>query len=554
MAKVLSIEIGNALTRICEMDYRVKSPKIYKYVSIPTPAGTIDDGFIVDGAALAGKLKVALSENKMRTKQVVFSVTSGRIATREVFLPAVKKVQIDSLVKANAADYFPIDLTEYELAHLMLGIDKQEGQPERYKLMVMAANKSLIDGYEKFAAQAGLRMVALDYSANSIYQIMRNECKDDTEMVIKVEEKSTFATVLNGQNLLMQRNIPYGVEDAIQAVMRNHVQEQKNYDYALDLLKRKTCIRVVLSESTQILEDDDVFDESAKAKAFRTEVTYALESLVSNVSRIVDLYNSKNTENPIKRIRLVGLGSDISGLSKLFTNELGIRTTVMNNLESIDWDRAAGEGNPGRYIASIGAAIAPVGFVNEEKKKKDAKDGNYKTTAVLLAIFCVVVALALTVLALAEYNEALEEQQRLQRLEAEYAPAENVYNTYNNLIAFYKEVENGYKLTEHPNDQLIAFLEELEDKLPADAVLTDFTSDGTEAVLTLKVRDKETAARVFQVLRGFDSLMDVSVGSLDQEDIDDVEEGMEEGEPTFLFSVHCSYYPIVAEESATPAN
>ena len=97
----------------------------------------------------------------MRTKQVVFSVTSGRIATREVFLPAVKKVQIDSLVKANAADYFPIDLTEYELAHLMLGIDKQEGQPERYKLMVMAANKSLIDGYEKFAAQAGLRMVAL---------------------------------------------------------------------------------------------------------------------------------------------------------------------------------------------------------------------------------------------------------------------------------------------------------------------------------------------------------------------------------------------------------
>lgn len=554
MAKILSIEIGNALTRICEMDYRVKSPKIYKYVSIPTPHGTIDDGFIVDGSALAMNLKAALSENKIRTKQVVFTVNSGRIATREVFLPMVKKTQIEALVKANAPEYFPIDLTEYELAHLVLGVDKQEGQPERYKLMVMAANKSLIAGYEKFASQAGLRMMAMDYSANSVYQIMRNECKEDTEMVIKVEEKSTFAIVLNGQNLMLQRNIPYGVEDAIQAVMRNHVQQQKNYDYALDLLKRKTCIRVVLSETTQVLEADDVLDESAKAKAFRTEVTYALESLVSNVSRVVDLYNSKNVDNPIKRIRLVGLGGDISGLSKLFTNELGIRTTVMNNLESIDWDRAGGEGNPGRYIASIGAAISPVGFVNEEKKKKDVKDSNYRTTAILLAIFCVVVALALTVLALAEYNSALEEQQRLQRLEAEYAPAENVYNTYNNLITFYKEVENGYKLTEHPNDQLIAFLEELEDKLPSDAVVTDFSSDGTEAILTLKVRDKETAAKVFQVLRGFESLMDVTIGSLDKEDVDDVAEGAEEGEPSFLFSVHCTYYPIIVEDAETPAN
>ena len=554
MAKILSIEIGNALTRICEMDYRVKSPKIYNYLSMPTPPGTIDDGFVVDGSALAMNLKAKLSENRIFTRQVVFTVTSGRIATREVVLPMVKKTQIEALVKANAADYFPIDLTEYELAHLVLGVDKQEGQPERYKLMVMAANKSLISGYEQFASQAGLRMMALDYSANSIYQIMRSECKEETEMIIKVEEKNTFALVLNGQNLLLQRIIPYGVEDAIQAVMRNHVNEQKSYDYALDLLRRKTCIRVVLNESTQVVEADDVVDESAKAKAFRTEVTYALDALVSNISRILDLYNSKNADNPVKRIRLVGLGSDISGLSKLLTNELGIRTTVMNNLESIDWSRTGGEGNPGRFVASIGAAISPVGFVNEEKKRKDVKDGNYKTTAILLAIFCVVVSLALTVLALAEYNSALQEQKRLQRLEAEYAPAENVYNTYNNLMTFYKEVENGYKLTEHPNDSLIAFLEELEDKLPADAVVTDFSSDGTEAILTLKVKDKETAAKVFQVLRGFDSLMNVTVGSLDKEDVDDVEEGAEEGEPTFLFSVHCTYYPISVEETETPVN
>ena len=46
MAKILSMEVGYSTTRICEMDYRVKTPKVYKYVSIPTPVGVMDDGFV----------------------------------------------------------------------------------------------------------------------------------------------------------------------------------------------------------------------------------------------------------------------------------------------------------------------------------------------------------------------------------------------------------------------------------------------------------------------------------------------------------------------------
>ena len=550
MAKILSIEIGYSLTRICEMDYRAKSPRIYKYVSIPTPQGVMEDGFIADNVEFAAALKNALVENKIRTKQVVFSVSSSKIATREVTLPMVKINQMETLVKSNASEYFPIDLSEYEIAHLILGVVKGEEKADRYKVMVMAAGKNLIAGYERLATQAGLRLMSMDYSSNSIYQIMRNECKEETEMVIKVDERSTIATVINEQNLVLQRNILQGVDEAIQTLMRSGISDKKLYKDALEQLKGKTCIKVALSENTKILENEDIQDESEKAAALRREITESLATLVNNVARVADLYNSKNIENPIKRIRLVGLGADISGLSKLFTNELGIRTTVMNNLESIDWDRAGGEGNPGRYIACIGAAIAPVGFVNEEKKKNDLQSVNYRNVAVLSGIFCVVAAAALCMMALSTYNEALEAQRSLQRLEAEYGPAENVYNTYNNMVAFYKEVEIGYKSTFHPNDNLIAFLEELEEKLPADAELTEFTSDGTAATLTLKVVDKEQAAKIIQNLRDFDSVLDVSIGALDKEDIDEAAEDAAEGDPRVIFSIICTYKPVVATEEA----
>lgn len=553
MAKILSIEIGYSLTRICEMDYRVKNPKVYKYVSIPTPQGVMDDGFLADNAEFISAIKNVLSKNKIRTKQVVFSVTSSKIATREATMPAIKMSQMDALVKANASDYFPIDLTEYELAHLVLGVIKSEGQADRYKVLIMAAGKNLIAGYEQLAGQCGLYLMSIDYSGNSVYQVMRNECTEETEMVIKVEERSAIATVIREQNLILQRNVVYGVDDAVQALMRSSVFEEKSYRDALELMKRKTCIKVVLNEHTKLLEADDTVDESEKITAAKREVTEALTPLISNVARVLDLYNSKNADHPVKIIRLVGLGGDIGGLSKLFTNELGVKTTVMNNLEGITWNRKDGEGSPGRYIASIGAALAPVGFVNEEKKKADKQNVNYKNVSVLIGIFFVVVSAALSVLALAEYSDAKAEQLRLQRLEAEYGPAEAVYNTYNNLVLFYKEVETGYKLTESPNDNIIAFLEELEENLPADAELTEFTSDNTQAVLTIKVTDKEKAAKVIQTLRDFDSVMDVSIGALDKEDIDEAAQEAQDGDPRVLFSIICSYYITTVDEEPASA-
>ena len=38
--RVLSIEIGNSFTKICEIDYKVKKPKVYKVLTVETPERT----------------------------------------------------------------------------------------------------------------------------------------------------------------------------------------------------------------------------------------------------------------------------------------------------------------------------------------------------------------------------------------------------------------------------------------------------------------------------------------------------------------------------------
>ena len=121
-AKVISIEIGYLLTRVCEVDYKAKTHKVYKYFTIPTSEGVINDGVLSVTPEYTEALKAALTENKMNAKQVVFTVTSGRIASREVVIPLVKESRIADVVNANAADYFPVDLSLYRFAYTVLGL------------------------------------------------------------------------------------------------------------------------------------------------------------------------------------------------------------------------------------------------------------------------------------------------------------------------------------------------------------------------------------------------------------------------------------------------
>lgn len=540
MAKILSVEIGNSITRICEMDFRVKNPKVYKYFCIPTPQGVLEDGFVKENAEFSLAMRRALSENKIKTKQVVFSVTSSKIVTREVLIPSVKINQVGAFVKANANDYFPIDLSMYEIAHVVLGMAQGEDGKEKLRVMVMAAGKDLIAGYAKFASSCGLRLSTIDYSGNSVYQIMKNEC-DDTTLVIKVEDSATVASVISEHSLMLQRNLAYGIGRALETLMESPEFYEASYMEAFNMMCKKPCVKVVLSERTRVRERDEVFNESESAAAAREEITATFAQLISNLARLIELYHSKSPEYPVKQIILVGLGSEIAGLSKLFTNELGIPTKVLVNLRGASTYHSLDSVGMGRYVGSIGAAIEPVSLMSEQMKKKNSKGVNYSHLSVLTGILFAVLIGGMATMSLVPYMMAKQEERRLKKEEQTYSEAEVVHNQYMSMTAFYTDLKNKCKMTEHSNDGLVAFLTELEQKLPSDVTLTEITSDAESAVLNMKAADLEEAAKVFQILRSFDSVMDVNVGTTAEDD-------SEEGDKRMTFSAICYYYPIEIEE------
>ncbi len=524
MAKVLSIEISNSVIRMCQMDYKKTNPRVYRHAMADTPQGAYMDGRILKPELLKDVIKDAIKENKMATKDVVFSISSTKIVTREVIIPGIKEKLIPNMIKANLNEYFPIDLSAYEVAHLILEKIEDGADAGKYKVLIMAAEKHMIQSYESLATSCGLRLVSLDYAGNSIFQAIKNEDESSRVMVLKIEEKSTTVTIVNHKNLMLQRAINYGINDAIDEITKNRVFNVSNYDEAWELAKRKACIKYWINEDAQRttvdlstrLENRD-FDESQEIREAKIEVTKSLEQLIGSIRRVIEFYASRNNGETVDQILIGGCAGDVNGLARLFSNEFGIKTSVMNRLEGVGWHVVGNDAGIYNYVSCIGAALNPIGLYTREKKMAGEKvEKDYTGLAVITVLGAVIVSLGLVLFGKMQLNDELEIQKQLTADKAKYEKSKQTFVAYNNMLTLYNQMKAGDESTLRVNDNILLFLEELENTLPATAEISNFSSSDTSFTMSITVDDKETAAGLIANIREFDSLMSVNVSSISE--------------------------------------
>lgn len=335
--KVISIEIGYSLTRVCEVDYKSKTHKVYGYFSLPTPEGMINDGILNLNETFVADLREALAEYKMKSKQVVFTLTSTKIASREVTIPFVKENRIMDVVNANASDYFPVDLSQYQLAYSMLGVTGNPKSGQQYKLLVLAAPQALLDGYQQLARALKLELAALDYAGNSIYQVVKDECAQKAQMIVKIEEGATMVLVVNQSVISFIRSVSYGVQEALELTynlpLKNRIETPEQ---AMELLSRKSF--VVLNDGSEETEGSE--EEKSKEQEFCESMTDVLVPLVGAVSRVVDYYVSHNANTPIEKILLTGLGANMKGIHRLLAQQLDYPIEILRQAEGWNLEKS----------------------------------------------------------------------------------------------------------------------------------------------------------------------------------------------------------------------
>ena len=545
--RVLSIEIGNSFTKICEIDYKVKKPKVYKVLTVETPEGVVVDGMLQPTQEYADHLVNALGTNGIRTKRVIFTISSTRVASREVQIPNVKANKIEALVKTNANDYFPVDLTQYEIGHYLAGGLTEEG---KLRVMALAVPKALLDSYYQLAQMCGWEVECFDYSSNSLYQILRDEKTETVTMMIKIDENSTIVTVLSAGKVLLQRTVAYGVQDAIETMIASGAYAVSDPMSAVERFQKKTCLNRVLHQGDKLWEEnagrwEDEDAGNAEVTAARQKITSSLEPLIVGVSRVIDFYDSRNSNTPIERTYVTGLGGSFSGMSKLFTNCLERKVHTLSDMDDkIGMSKAIRSTRPAAYISCLGAVLAPVGLIDKSQQKAKGmtvvSGTNYTFVSVAVLVLGVILSIAMAVTSLTRYFGTVAENVALQARVEELQPAQTVYNEYLSAAAQYDKYEYLYAYTETPNENLVEFINELEQILPDSFWTNSFSSDDTGISMTVTVAGKPAAAETIKNIRNMKSMEEVTVSGI----TDNTDEA---GNSTVTFSISGTYKELTDE-------
>lgn len=552
MAKILTIELGHSVIKLCEMDYKVKNPKIYQCQEAITPAGSVNDGYITEGRMkdLAYAIKETIARNGIKTKKVIFTVASAKIINREVTVPGVKESQLASVIQANLNEYFPVSLAEYEVTQSLVQTIAEGPDMGKHRVLIFAAEKNMLDAYKRLASACDLDIVNVCCSGASIIEAARKQSASGCQAIIKMEEKYSIISVMKDGVLMLQRSINYGVGDAMNEVATQPSFAAGDTLGVWRLITRQNCT----SEPVTNVK------EAGRPDA-RAAVTEALNPLLSGIMRVFDYFNSHFDGMEIENVSIVGLGAQFIGVPEILGAALGIVCRKAGMFQDIQMADSDVKQKVDAYSSCIGAGFAGDGFLHEDSKGKLTMEVNYTAMSVLVGVLAAVVAVVMVVMSILPYMEAKREEERLKELQVTYQEGMDAYNEFTATQALYVQVVLGTQMSEHANDNLLVFLGELETKLPYDVVIEEFTSDDEQCVINMDVADKATAAKVVSTLREFESVMMVTMETMEEKekkndsdedgqntssDDDEVEELV--AKDTYVnLTVNCFYYPIITD-------
>lgn len=538
--KVLSIEVGQQVTKAVVVDYLRKNPHVYNAFSFDTPPDAMEDGYLKNRDAIAQMLKAQIHENGVKEKDVVFSIASSKIASREVVVPYVPENKIDGLINATAQDYFPVNMEEYTLAYNVLDIVK-EGEKKSLKLLLLAAPDTLIQNYYSLADSLGMHVESIDYYGNGSMQVLQKHIGSGYCVSVQISSLNTMVSVLRESQQIMQRTIPYGVNTIIDTMMEQQALGLRDKAEAMEMLCRENIIFTSLDyddidtvRSTRMT--DDQISRSNYNRDARKAVTDAVGGILLSVIRVVDYFNSRYPDCQLTYVYITGMGVKIRGIEILFEKEMDLPVRPLEKLTNITFARGFARSlqDQTEYIAAIGAAIEPVGF---RLKSMTAKESQAESMRIVHLLFGVMVVAAATLVGVAwiQLHSAQKRNTDLKDQKAKLEYINQVYQENEAAKKSYEEVATLDAATKHKNQYLNDLLKDLENNLPREMAVSNFTSNAEGITMTIETKTKISVAQMIIALeKNVLSLTDIVVPAVSMNEEED-------GKVTYSFTVTAQY-------------
>jgi type IV pilus assembly protein PilN len=505
--KVISIEAGVWLTKVGLVDYKKTSPKIYKAFTFRTPEHAVEDGYIRDKESFANTLINELAKHEIKERTAVFTLASSKIVTREIEIPPVKENKVESIIKLQINDYFPMDVSDYVISHSKMGDIEKDGR-KLTKYMLVAVPNSILSNHYSFSEYAGIKIETFDYIGNGAVQLLKSS-RQSNFIAVQLEEQSTVITIVQDDKIKFQRVTPYGFENTLSSLLDYDIfgvnDEYEAYQY---LMKNELAYRMPKIDNA---DEGRVAALESAVEDVRDSISYYLNV----VNTALDYYQNQLGGRIKGEVCLIGDGFRLAGIKKMFENEISlpIHSLDYSTFVDIKNNKALPGDEPVStvsFLSIAGATINPIDVKSKEIEEERSRSKGMHTAYVTLAA-CVLISVVLILSSSIRQFLAVSHQKELDEEISKMSYIEEVYNENKKA----RESEQKYEVvdasTSTNNEKFLQLLGECESSLPKGSKVRSLQIQGDSISMNIISTKRIQAERLLMNLKQVELIKNVSI-------------------------------------------
>lgn len=306
MARVsVGLDIGFSSIKAVALSMEKNAPKLLSLGSIAAPQPGISSDGENDLEAVGIAIKKLFSAARIPGKEVVVALPESKVFTRVIDeLPYLTNQELDQAIKFAAEEFIPMPLVDVNLNWQILSKANQKDKASKTVVFVVASPKNLVSKYLKVLQGVGLRPRALETEIiASTRALVGNNPFSPTSLIIQMGATTTDCAVVSKGMIWLTRSIATGGLALTRALAQQfgfEINQAEEYKKVYGLLEDQLEGKVY--ESLKLIVD----------------------IIASEARRVIQAYQSKYVQNPIKRVVLSGGGAKMPGLVIYLANSFGL--------------------------------------------------------------------------------------------------------------------------------------------------------------------------------------------------------------------------------------
>lgn len=360
-SKVLPIglDIGTNTFRGVQIVSATGKPRLEKYGAIKVPLGAVVEGEIVDVEAASFTLSQLWKSAGFNSKEVIIGLASPRVVVRLIDLPFMNEEELQNALKYQAQDYIPIPLEEAILDAKIVGEFLNENEEKMIEVLLVAAQKDLINNIVKATEAVGLKPQVIDLSGFAIVRSLLPEQSffggeeegGSVVGLINISAGNSNIVVVDQGTPKFARNTPIGGNDLTQTLADTLGLQ---YEEAEEL---KIKVGLPVSEIEAVAEQ---LPENLKSHvdSAQSVIENYINQLAAEIRRSLDYYLTQVKQiKTIEELIVSGGGAHLKGLNSYLEKILQVKVVTGQPLQNFELGKKIVEAEVKKDEASLAISL-----------------------------------------------------------------------------------------------------------------------------------------------------------------------------------------------------